>query len=130
MTSVVHVIENAEQHAEALRRLEALIIADREEDAALMDALALLIEDYEEKAFPIPEASPVEAIIFRMEQRNLRRIDLARRTGIGRGRITEFLQGKRPLTLTAMRVFHTELQIPLEVLFGTRTHDNERQAQG
>lgn len=129
MTAVVHVIENAEQHAEALQRLEALIIADREEDAALMDALALLIESYEEKAFPIPDASPVEAILFRMEQRQLTRADLSRRTHIGRGRITEFLQGKRALSLGAMRAFHAELQIPLEVLFGAQSQADERQTE-
>lgn len=129
MTAVVHVIENAGQHAQALQRLEALIIADREEDTALMDSLALLIEDYEEKAFPIPEASPVEVILFRMEQRQLTKAELSRRTNIGRGRITEFLQGKRTLSIGAMRAFHTELQIPLEVLFGAQSQADERQTQ-
>ena len=116
MQNTISVIKNDADHALALARLKELIIADREEDTDLMDALALLIEDYEKKMFPIPSTDAVEAILFRMEQRKITRAELARKTHIGRGHITEILQRKRGLSTKAIKAFHVELQIPLEIL--------------
>lgn len=129
MSEAVYIIENETDHEAALQRLEELIIADRPEDTTLMDTLALLIEDYETKAFPIPAVDPVEAILFRMEQKQLSRAELARRTQIGRGHISEILQGKRGLSFNAVRAFHTELQIPLEVLFMVSSQARARQSR-
>ena len=117
MTAVT-VITNEADHALALERLEALILEDREEDAPLMDALALLIEDYERKAHPIPSVSPTDAIRFRMEQRGLSQADLSRVTHIQRGHISEILAGQRGMSVRVMKALHTSLNIPFEVLFG------------
>lgn len=127
--SVVPVIKNEADHAEALAQLEELILADREEDTPVVDALALLIEDYEKKAFPITPVSPADAVRFRMNQLGITQAGLARATHIGRGHISEILQGKRGMSMAAMRAFHYELRIPLTVLFGIKpVKDDDRKA--
>ena len=113
----VPVIQNNDDHAKALAYLEELILTDREEDAPIMDALALLIEDYEKKQFPISPVSPSEAERFRMDQLGISQAELARATHIGRGHVSEIINGRRRMSIGVMRALHRELRIPLDVLF-------------
>ena len=54
-----------------------------------------LIRDYDEKHYPIPDASPAEIIAFLMEQHGLRQSDLPE---IGtQSVVSEVLNGKREL---------------------------------
>lgn len=79
-----------------------------------LDILATLVEAYEAKHHPIEPPDPIEAIKYRMEQRGM--TPAALRPYIGsRGRISEILQRKRPLTLQMIRRLVT-LGIPAGVL--------------
>lgn len=80
-----------------------------------LDVLLVLVEDYESKHHPIAPPDPVEAIKFRMEQMNLTRKDLEPLIG-PRGRVTEVINRRRPLSLAMIRKLHTGLHIPLESL--------------
>jgi HTH-type transcriptional regulator/antitoxin HigA len=80
-----------------------------------LDVLLVLVEDYETKHHPIDPPDPVEAIKFRMEQMNLTRKDLEPLIG-PRGRVTEIINRKRPLTLPMIRRLNETLHIPLESL--------------
>ncbi len=80
-----------------------------------LDVLLVLVEDYESKHHPIDPPDPVDAIKFRMEQMNLTRKDLESLIG-PRGRVTEIINRKRPLTLAMIRRLHHKLHIPLESL--------------
>ena len=80
-----------------------------------LDVLMVLVEAYEAKHHPIDPPDPVEAIKFRMEQMNLTRKDLEPLIG-PRGRVTEVINRRRPLSLTMIRKLHECLQIPLESL--------------
>lgn len=46
-------ITNADEHEAAVAVLSNLIVSDREEDTALMDAYARIIEEYELERFPL-----------------------------------------------------------------------------
>lgn len=118
-TVYVPVIRTPADHRVAVAQLEDLVKADRPNDTAKMDALALLIEDYERKAFPIPELSPIEAVKHSMAIRELSQADLARSLKIGRGRISEILQGQRGMSLSMIRALHVVLDIPVSTLIGT-----------
>jgi HTH-type transcriptional regulator / antitoxin HigA len=59
--------------------------------------------------------SPIEAIKFRMEQMNLKQVDVAPIFG-GKTRVSEVLNGKRSLTLKAIVLLNRYLGIPLESL--------------
>ena len=80
-----------------------------------LDILLVLVEDYESKHHSIAPPDPVEAIKFRMEQMNLSRKDLEPLIG-PRGRVTEVINRRRPLSLAMIRNLHERLRIPLESL--------------
>jgi HTH-type transcriptional regulator/antitoxin HigA len=103
-------------HKAALARIDVLM--DAEEGTDEIDELAVLaelVETYEAKHFPIELPTPVEAIRFRMEQAGLEPRDLEPYIG-SRGKVSEVLSGKQPLTLPMIRALHTHLGIPAEVL--------------
>ncbi len=83
-----------------------------------LDILIPLIEAYEKKRFPIPPPDPIEAILFRMDQMGLERKDLVPIFGT-RGRLSEVINRRRPLTLRMIRALHAELHIPAHVLLAS-----------
>jgi len=88
-----------------------------------VDVLVTLIEAYEAKHHPIPAPDPIAAIEFMLEQKSLTRRDLERAIG-SRGRVSEVLNRKRPLTLPMVRALSELLDIPAEILiqtYGTRS---------
>ena len=80
-----------------------------------LELFAMLIEEYEEKAYPIDLPDPISAIKFRMEQQGLTRKDLQQYLG-SQSKVSEVLNGKRPLSLSMIRALHTGLGIPADVL--------------
>src|SRR3989339_302302 len=87
-----------------------------------LEVLIMLVDAYEEKHHRIAPPNPVEAIKFRMDQDDLRRVDLARIVG-GKNRATEVLAGKK-MTRTMIENLHNKLGIPYESLFGPHDHIN------
>jgi HTH-type transcriptional regulator / antitoxin HigA len=84
-------------------------------DGDIVDVLTTLIEDYEARHHPIPAPDPIAAIEFMMQQNGLTRRDLEPVIG-GRGRVSEVLTRKRPLTLPMVRGLGALLGIPAEIL--------------
>ena len=80
-----------------------------------VDVLTTLIEDYEARHHPIDAPDPIAAILFMMEQMGLSRRDLEPAIG-SRGRVSEVLNRKRPLTLPMVRALSELLHIPMGVL--------------
>ena len=67
----------------------------------LADIVGDLIEDYEARHHPLPEATGVQALKFLMEQHGLRQSDL---TELGsQGVVSEILTAKRELNLRQVR---------------------------
>ena len=87
--------------------------ADWEERCALIDQ----VEQYEDSTVEIPPPSPVDAILFRMEQGNLRNKDLVPYIGSA-PKVSEVLAGKRNLSKEMIRKLHIGLGIPLNSLLG------------
>lgn len=80
-----------------------------------LDVLVTLVQAYEEKHHAIGPPDPIALIQFVMEQRGLDRADLQPLLG-GRGRVSEVIARKRPLTLAMIRRLQSELGLPAEVL--------------
>jgi HTH-type transcriptional regulator/antitoxin HigA len=80
-----------------------------------VDILVTLIEAYEAKHHAIPAPDPIAAIEFMMQQKGLSRRDLEATIG-SRGRVSEVLTRKRPLTLPMVRGLSALLDIPAEIL--------------
>lgn len=110
------IIKTEADYQAALAHLEGLMDAppgSSEEEE--LELFAMLIDAYEEEAFPIGLPDPVAAIRFRMEQQGLTRQDLEQYIG-SQSKVSEVLNGKRPLSLAMIRALHTGLGIPAEVL--------------
>lgn len=79
------------------------------------DLLALVIEDYERKHWPIDPPDAVDAIRYRMETGDHTQADLGRLLG-SRQRASDVLTRKRPLTMKMAWRLHREWGIPAEAL--------------
>jgi HTH-type transcriptional regulator/antitoxin HigA len=109
-------IKTEQEYQKALKRLEQIFDAKagtRESDEA--DVLALLIEEYENKQYPIDAPDPIEAIKIRMEEMQLKQSDLAETLG-SKSRISEILNRKRKLTVEMIRILSARLNISASVL--------------
>ena len=100
----------------ALKEVERLWDADPgTPDGDVVDVLTTLIEAYEAEHFPISPPDPIAAIVFMMEQKGMSRRDLEPALG-SRGRVSEVLARKRPLTLPMVRALNRLLDIPTDIL--------------
>lgn len=79
------------------------------------DLLALVIEDYERRHWPIDPPDAVDAIRYRMETGEHTQADLGRLLG-SRQRASDVLTRKRPLTMKMAWRLHREWGIPAEAL--------------
>ncbi|HMO59129.1 MAG TPA: hypothetical protein PKA05_14525 [Roseiflexaceae bacterium] len=84
-------------------------------DGDRLDILTTLVEAYEARHYAITPPDPIDAILYHLESRGLARRDLEPYLG-GRGRVSEVLNRKRPLTLTMIRQLHRGLGISANVL--------------
>lgn len=111
------VIKTEAEYEEALERIETLMAKAHPGTASgdELEVLSLLAENYEAQHHPVGPPTPIEAIKFRMEQQGLAPRDLIPYLG-SKGRVSEVLSGKRPLTLSMIRALHVHLGIPAEVL--------------
>jgi len=95
---VIHSDEECERLTNELLRLD-----EREdpspEEKELAELLTVLIDDYEERRFPIPKASPQRTLQHLMESRNLTQKDLWIVFG-SKGITSEVFHGKRSISKT------------------------------
>ena len=84
-------------------------------EADRFDLLALIVEDYERKRWPIEPPETIEAIRYRMETGGYTQADLGRLLG-SRQRASDILARKRPLTMRMAWKLYCEWNIPAEAL--------------
>ena len=83
----IKLIKTEEDYQAALKRLEVIFDAKAGTPASdEADILGLMIDEYEKKHYPIESPDPIEAIKIRMEEMQLKQIDLADALG-GRNRV-------------------------------------------
>ncbi len=115
------ILKTESEYNEACQRIYYLINNDENSidpnsrEGEEMELLSLLIEKYEQEHFQMDAPNPIEAIKFRMEQMNLKQVDVAPLFG-GKTRVSEVLNGKRALTLKMITLLNRYLGIPLESL--------------
>ena len=113
---IIKPIKTEEDYQQALERLEVLFESKKgSAEGDELEIWSILIENYEDRHFPIGFPDPIEAIRFRMEQMGYTQFDLAEVIG-SKSRASEILNRKRKLTLEMIRLLHTRLKIPTEVL--------------
>ena len=109
-------IKTEQDYQDALNRLETIFDAKSgTSEGDELEILGLLIDDYENKHFPIDLPDPIEAIKFRMEQLGYTQNDLSKILG-QKSRASEILNKKRKLSLEMIRKLNQILNIPTNVL--------------
>jgi len=100
----------------SLKRLEVIFdapVGTVESDEA--DILGLMIDEYEKRHYPIESPDPIEAIKIRMEEMQLKQIDLIDAIG-GKSRVSEILNRKRKLTVEMIRKLTPRLNLSAGLL--------------
>jgi HTH-type transcriptional regulator/antitoxin HigA len=84
------------------------------EERWLLKMLVRLIEDFEEKAYPIHEAAPRVVLKTLMEDRGLKQVDLAPLFG-GRARVSDVLAGKREISKAQAKALSAFFKVPADL---------------
>jgi HTH-type transcriptional regulator / antitoxin HigA len=114
------ILKTEQEHEAALEKISSWMSAEPgTPEADALELWSYLVEEYEKRTFPIDPPDPVAAIRFRMEQQSLSPCDLEPYLG-GKSKVSEVLNGKRPLSLRMIRALHRGLGIPLQVLVQER----------
>jgi len=94
------VIETVEENERVLGIIEKLMAKGENsspEENAVLNLLAHLVEQFEEKTYPLKNATPSVTVAFLLDQRGLKPAALADVLG-SRGRVSEILTGKRSIS--------------------------------
>lgn len=113
---MVHPIRSEQDYEATLEEIGRLMTArPGTPEGDELGVLATLIEAYEAEHHAIDAPDPIALIEFVMEQRGLDRSDLEPMIGT-RGRVSEILSRRRPLTLAMIRRLQSELGLPADAL--------------
>lgn len=119
------VIRTEVQHLAYLQEVQELMARQPAAGSAEGDRLELLtvlVEAYENSKFPVESPDPIAAILFRMQEKGLKQVDLVPFFGT-RSRVSEVLGRKRPLTVQMIRALSIGLGISAETLVGLSAAD-------
>ena len=109
-------IKTEADYRASLKRLEDIFdakLSTPESDE--LEILGLMVDEYENKHYPIESPDPIEAIKIRMEEMHLRQADLIPEIG-GKSRVSEILNRKRRLTVEMIRKLATKLNLSANLL--------------
>ena len=126
-------IRTKADHRAALKEIDRLMDAKAGTPAGdRLDILTTLVERYESQHEPIEPPDPIDALLYHMESRDLKRRDLepylGSRARVAEGgvpdhppqrletRVAEVLNRRRPLTIDMIRKLHSGLGISADVL--------------
>jgi len=104
---------------ERARIAERLLALDDRDDLspgeeALAEVLTLLIEDYEEKNYPLPRMSPNDSLNALMEERGLKHKDIWPVLG-NKGAATEVLNGRWSVSKTQAKRLAEYFHVPIDL---------------
>lgn len=109
-------IKTEADYRKALKRLETIFDAEPDTpESDELEILGLLVDDYENKHYPIDAPDPIEAIKIRMEEMQLKQVDLIPEIG-GKSRVSEILNRKRRLTIDMIRKLANRLNLSVTLL--------------
>jgi HTH-type transcriptional regulator / antitoxin HigA len=92
------VVETEAENERLLAIIEPMMSRElTPEEERLFDLLVKLVEDFEERHYPMGESSPTEMLKFLMEQRGLRQRDIVHLFGSS-GVASEVINGKRAIS--------------------------------
>ena len=113
---VLKPIHNNDDYTAALQEIDRLWdAADGTPEADTLEILVTLVEAYERGRYELPPPDPIDALEYFLESRGWTRKDLEPSIG-SRGRVSEIMGRKRPLTITMIRNLEQATGIPASIL--------------
>ena len=124
----VRPIRTEQDYEAALDQIESLMSAAPETpEGDRLDVLVTLVEAYEARHHPIEAPDPIALLDFVIEQRGLDRTALQPMIGT-RGRVSEVMSRKRPLTLAMIRNLQSKFGLPADALIQPYRLDRSKAA--
>ncbi len=114
LPSVIHSEKENERYVAMLAELDQRGSKLTPAEQRLAELLTLLIEDFEESAYALEPASPVEILRELMDANNLRQKDLVDVFGTP-SIVSEVLNGKRGLTIEHIKKLSGRFHVSAEV---------------
>lgn len=112
----VNPIRTEQDHDAALGEIETLMGAvPGTAEGDRLDVLVTLVQAYEAEHHAIEAPDPISLLHFVLEQRGLDRTALQPMLG-NRGRVSEVMARRRPLTLAMIRRLQAGLDLPADIL--------------
>lgn len=119
------IIRTEEQYTAYLDEVQSLISKGpklNSQKSERLELLTVLLEAYENSKYPVESPDPIDAILFRMNEKGLKQADLVPYFGTS-SRVSEVLNRKRPLTVQMIRALTIGLGISAETLVGASLPD-------
>ena len=113
------VIETEEENEKALRVIDRLMSKDEDalspEEDRLLDLLALLVEDFEKRTYPMGDKSnPQVALRELMREHGLKQTDMLDIFG-SQGTVSQVLNGKREISKAQARRLAERFRLPMDI---------------
>jgi len=117
ISKIISVPNSDKEYNKLVKTLDELIdeVGNNEKHplASLMSVIGLLIENYENKNFPMTEASGVEVLKYLMEEHNIKQSELPE---IGsQGVVSEILNEKRELNIRQIKLLAKRFSVSTAV---------------
>ena len=84
-----------------------------EEEGRLLEMLSILIDEYENRAHPLPKTEPHKMLAYLLEEKNMKQSDLW--TILPKSRVSEILSGKRSISKAQARQLAEVLRVPVDL---------------
>ena len=115
-------VRTRQQYQQALEKIEQLLIEVGDDHSyenprfVMLDRISELVANYEDRYFKIQTPSLIEVIKLRMYEMGLKQSDLAQLLDIPTSRVSEYLRGKRDITMDVARKLHHQLDIDGDII--------------
>lgn len=115
-------IKTEAQYQKALKEIDKLMVSIGDNHSydnlefVRMDCLSDLVADYEDKHYRIELPPLIDVIKLKMYEMGLKQDDLAQLLEVPKSRISEYLRGKRDITLEVARKLHSKLHIDGDII--------------
>jgi HTH-type transcriptional regulator/antitoxin HigA len=109
------VLKTEEDYNKASMRLMEIFHAKpNTEESDELDLLMVLVKDYDDKHYELPELDALEVIKYKMQEMGMKAKDLEPIIG-SKGHVSAILSGKREITLKMAQKLKNYFSIPAEV---------------
>jgi HTH-type transcriptional regulator / antitoxin HigA len=109
------IIKTDEEYKRMLAAVEQLIEKDdlTPEEGRLLELLAVLVEEHEDRVRPLPKGRPHKMLAFLIEEKGLKPSDLWKI--LPKSRVSEILHGKRAISREQAKKLAEFFRVPVEL---------------